>query len=103
MNLRKYFKRLWIFSAAGAVSTSADLFLLWFLTQLGLWYLISGVIGTVVGGLIHYNLNVVSGNISVAGSVKVPAECGCVVRWNLICPTCERCVTHCDCDGVSKP
>ena len=103
MNFRKYFMRGGIFGAAGIISAIIELFFLWFLTTLGIWYLFSAVIGHVIGGLILYNLNVISGNIKLAGTVKVPAECGCIVKWNLICPTCERCTLHCDCDGVPKP
>ena len=89
-----------VFGWTGIASTLVNIFLLWLLTQLGLWYLYSGLIGTIVAGVVHYNLNVATGNIRVAsagGLRGVQAECGCVVKWNLICPNCERCVDHCDC------
>ena len=103
LKFRRYVWRGSIFGVAGIISATVELFFLWFLTTLGMWYMISAVIGHIVGGLVLYNLNIASGNIKLAGSVKVPAECGCIVKWNLICPYCERCAIHCDCDGVPKP
>ena len=107
MNPRKYLWRGSIFGISGIISTLVNLFLLWLLTQLGLWYLYSGLIGTIVAGVVHYNLTVATGIIPVAGKGKVSvagsflrgvqAECGCIVKWNFICPNCENCTDHCDC------
>ena len=100
MKPRLYLWRGIVFGWTGIASTLVNIFLLWLLTQLGLWYLYSGLIGTIVAGVVHYNLNVVTGNIRVAsaGALRgVQAECGCVVKWNFVCPNCERCIDHCDC------
>ena len=103
MNLRRYAWRGTIFGGAGIISAIIELAALYLLTTLGIWYMFSAIIGHILGGLVLYNLNVASGNIKLAGTVRVPAECGCIVKWNLVCPNCERCLTHCDCDGVPKP
>ena len=100
MNPRKYLRRLTIFSASGLAGSVVNIAILWSLTQFGLWYIYSEIIGLIVGGLVHYNLNVASGNIRVAsagGLRGVQAECGCITKWNLICPNCENCIDHCDC------
>ena len=100
MKFRTYVWRGFVFGWTGIASTIVNIGLLWLLTQLGLWYLYSGLIGTIVAGVVHYNLNVATGNIRVASAARlrgVQAECGCIVKWNLICPNCENCITHCDC------
>ena len=100
MKVRKYVWRGTIFGTAGIVSAALELFFLWFLTTLGIWYMFSAIIGHVIGGLVLYNLNIASGNIKLAGGVSMAfAECGCTVKWNLVCPQCGNCLTHCVCAG----
>ena len=100
MRFRRYAWRGSIFGIAGAVSAAIELVALYLLTQLGLWYMYSAIVGHIIGGLVLYNLNIVSGNIKLAGHVSMAlAECGCTVKWNLVCPQCGNCLTHCVCAG----
>jgi hypothetical protein len=67
VNFKKYVYRGTIFGSAGLVAVALELGILYLLTQLGIWYMWSAIIGHIIGGLILYNLNVVSGNIKLAG------------------------------------
>jgi hypothetical protein len=100
LKFRKYLWRGTIFSFAGVVGAVLELLFLWLLTQAGIWYMYSAMLGHVIGGIVVYNLNIVSGNISVAAhKPKALGECGCTVDWNLVCPQCGNCLQHCTCAG----